>query len=67
MCDLVRMVLRRRYSLPALTLMLPVFMAVSSTNPILTGQVPFVLIISGALAFPISFFLIKFYRRAPRP
>ena len=34
------------------------------TNLVLTGQVPLILMVSAALAFPISFALIKLYRRA---
>ena len=34
------------------------------TNLVLTGQVPLILMVSATLAFPISFALIRLYRRA---
>jgi hypothetical protein len=44
---------------------LMVFIGVSTdpTSLLLTGEAPFILIVSAMLAFPISFALIRFYKR----
>jgi hypothetical protein len=43
-------------------LMIIIGVYTDTTNLVLTGQVPFILIASATLAFPISFALIRLYR-----